>query len=93
MEDNPDLLARAGELLAARPVRRLGVQRTADGLALHTRLVDRADVYLDGRPSVSADVTGETTTLRVPGVASAHVVRVEGFAGGDLVAARTIVHP
>ncbi|GAA3142852.1 S41 family peptidase [Nonomuraea salmonea] len=93
MEDNPDLLARAGELLAARPVRRLDVQRTADGLALHTRLVDRADVYLDGRPSVSADVTGETTTLRVPGVASAHVVRVEGFAGGDLVAARTIVHP
>ncbi|MET8869807.1 S41 family peptidase [Nonomuraea sp. NPDC004580] len=93
MEDNPDLLARAGELLAARPVRRLDVRRTADGLALDTRLVDRADVYLDGRPSVSADLTGETTTLQVPGVASAHVIRVEGFAGGDLVAARTIVHP
>ncbi|MEV4088508.1 S41 family peptidase [Nonomuraea fuscirosea] len=91
LHGNADLLARAGELLAGRPVRRLDVRVTGTGLTLSTRLVDRADVYVDGRPAVSVDVTGPETTVTVPGAAGAGVIRVEGFEHGELVAARTIL--
>ncbi|MGP4103712.1 S41 family peptidase [Nonomuraea sp. KM90] len=94
LQDNADLLTRAGELLAGRPVRRLDVQVSgaAGELTLTTRLVDRADVYLDGRPVASVNVTREVTTVPVPGAGSAHVIRVEGFQDGDLVASRTLPH-
>ncbi|TDD35894.1 peptidase S41 [Nonomuraea terrae] len=91
LEDNADLLARAAELLAARPVRRLDVQVGADELTLTTHLVDRADVYVDGRPRASADVTAEVVTVPVTGVGSARVIRVAGFQDGELVAARTVM--
>ncbi|PZG03292.1 S41 family peptidase [Nonomuraea aridisoli] len=91
LEDNADLLARAAELLSARPVRRLDVRVGADDLTLTTRLVDRADVYVDGRPRASADVTAEVVTVPVTGAGSARVIRVAGFQDGELVAARTVV--
>ncbi|MGW4799328.1 S41 family peptidase [Nonomuraea sp. NPDC004297] len=91
--DNGNLLARAGEILAGQPVRQLDVRLDAGGLTLTTTLVDRADVRLDGRPVASVDVTQQVTTVSLPGVASARVVRVEGFQGGELVAARTILRP
>lgn len=91
LQGNTDLLARAGELLAAGTARRLDVQVAAAELTLTTRLVDRADIYLDGRPRASVNVTAEVTLVPVPGAGAAHVVRVEGFQGGELVAARTIL--
>ncbi|MEV0614394.1 S41 family peptidase [Nonomuraea sp. NPDC050404] len=91
LEDNADLLARAGEVLSGQPVRRLDVGISGTEMTLTTTLVDRADIYLDGRPVATVNVTQETTTVQVPGVGDAHVVRVEGFDGGDLVAARTIL--
>ncbi|MFC5835515.1 S41 family peptidase [Nonomuraea insulae] len=91
LHGNADLLARAGELLAAGTARRLDVQVAAVELTLTTRLVDRADVYLDGRPRASVNVTAEVTLVPVPGAGAAHVIRVEGFQGGELVAARTIL--
>ncbi|MGI5272765.1 S41 family peptidase [Nonomuraea sp. CA-218870] len=89
---NQDLLARAGELLAALPVRRLDVRvvGAANELTLRTSLLDRADVYLDGRPRLSADVTQDTVTVVVPGLAAARTVRVEGFQSARLVASRTL---
>ncbi|MFG1943036.1 S41 family peptidase [Nonomuraea sp. NPDC048826] len=89
---NQDLLDRAGELLAALPARRLevSVAVAADELTLRTRLLDRADVYLDGRPRLTADLTQDTVTMAVPGLATAGVVHVEGFQSGQLVAARTL---
>ncbi|TXK39696.1 S41 family peptidase [Nonomuraea sp. C10] len=89
---NQDLLDRAGELLAALPARRLDVRvaGAADELTLRTGLLDRADVYLDGRPRLTVDLTQETVTVTVPGLAAAQVVRVEGFQSGRLVAARTL---
>ncbi|MGP3964269.1 S41 family peptidase [Nonomuraea sp. 3N208] len=92
LQGNADLLERAGQLLAGRPARRLDAKIDAGGeLILRTRLVDRVDVYLDGRPRLSADLTHEVMAFPVPGIAAAQVVRVEGFKDGELVAARTIV--
>ncbi|MDP4503434.1 S41 family peptidase [Nonomuraea turcica] len=93
LQGNADLLERAGQLLAGRPVRRLEAQVAAASgeLTLRSRLVDRADVYLDGRPRLSVDLAQESVTFPVPGIGAAQVVRVEGYKEGELVAARTIV--
>ncbi|MEU4514383.1 S41 family peptidase [Nonomuraea wenchangensis] len=90
---NADLLEHAGRLLAALPARRLEVRIAGSGdeLTLRTHLLDRADVYVDGRPRASADLTGESVTVSVPGAGAARAIRVEGFHDGVLAAARTIV--
>ncbi|MDX3662046.1 S41 family peptidase [Streptomyces sp. ID05-26A] len=88
LEGNVDLLARAGELLDALPVRRLGVAVAGTTVSLDTVNLDRVDVYVDGRPTTSLDVTdgAHTATLTATG----REVRVEGFADGQLVAARKV---
>jgi hypothetical protein len=93
LEDNIDLLDAAGALLTAMPKRALQLTSSLDGgtltLQTTTEGIQRLDVYVDGRPRASADVSDGGSTLTVPGVAGAAVVRVEGHAGGELVAART----
>lgn len=94
LEGNADLLDAAGALLSGRPLRRLDLRATmqADGtldLQLTSAGIDRVDVYVDGRPRGSSDVTDGTTSLPVADVAGAAVVQVQGFAGGERVAART----
>src|SRR5690606_4529580 len=91
LHGNVDLLEKAGRLLAARPVRALVPSIEDEKLTLRVRGLDRADVYLDGRPRVSADLTGETTALAVPGLDTARVIRIEGYAAGEFVASRTLV--
>ncbi|MFC7106412.1 hypothetical protein ACFQQB_42015 [Nonomuraea rubra] len=93
LQGNEDLLAKAGEILSGQPVRRLDVQVSAAQVTLTTALVDRADLYLDGRPAASVDVKQQVTTVPAPGAGTAHVIRVEGFQGGELVASRTILRP
>jgi hypothetical protein len=51
--------------------------------------MDRVDVYVDGRPRGSSDVTDGDTTLGFAGVGAAATLQVLGFAAGELVAART----
>lgn len=94
LENNVDLLDAAVALLAGRPVRRMRLTPAlaADGtLTLHlsTAGVDRVDVYADGRPRGSADVGGGDATLSFPGTGTPTTVQVQGFSGGELVAART----
>jgi C-terminal processing protease CtpA/Prc len=94
LENNVDLLDAAGALLAGLPVRRLRLapSRAADGtltLQLTTGGLDRADVYVDGRPRGSSDVADGETTLTFAEVAAKAVVQVQGFAAGGLAAART----
>ncbi|KJK45712.1 peptidase S41 [Lentzea aerocolonigenes] len=88
LEGNVDLLARAGSLLAALPVRRLGVAVAGTTVSLDTVNLDRVDIYVDGRPATSLDVTdgAHTATLSTTGTE----VRVEGFSEGQLVAARKV---
>jgi hypothetical protein len=91
---NKDLLDRAGALLAGMPVRRLDIAAVLDAGDLRVDLtvanVDRADVYVDGRPRASVDTPTSDASVTVPGVGQATVVRAEGFADGKLVAARTV---
>ena len=94
LENNVDLVERAGQLLAAMPRRRLDVTASLSGDALTLEVdvtgADRLDVYVDDRPRASADATDGHRTITVDGVPGAGVVRVEGFAAGELVAARTL---
>jgi hypothetical protein len=91
---NKDLLDRAGALLAGLTVRRLDIAAVLDAGDLRVELtvanVDRADVYVDGRPRASVDTPTSEASVTVPGVGQATVVRAEGFADGKLVAARTV---
>lgn len=92
---NTDLLNRAGELLAARPARQLQVTATAGAggaltVALQVAGLDRADIFVDGRPRASIDLSGATATATIAGVPGATAVRVEAYAGGQLAAARTV---
>lgn len=94
LHDNADLLARAAAMLAQMPVRALDVRAAIQGadlvLDVSAENISHLDVYLDGRPRASvqvADGAAHATILRVGG---AQVARIEGFAGDQLVAARTV---
>ena len=88
LQGNVDLLARAGSLLAALPVRRLGLAVAGTTVTRDTVNLDHVDVYVDGRPAISLDVTdgAHIVTLNAAG----SDVRVEVFADGQLVAARKV---
>ena len=96
LNGNVDLLARAGELLAGLPKRGLSVHIAAGpGDDLLVKIegtnVDRADVYVDSRPRASVDVDGGPVSVTVAGTSGTSVVRVEGFAGDELVASRMVL--
>ena len=92
LNGNKDLLDHAGALLAALPARRLDVTSAsvAGGtvtLTLQVAKLDRIDVYVDGRPQLTSDVTDGAVTRSVPGGVGDQL-RIEGFAAGTLVAVR-----
>jgi C-terminal processing protease CtpA/Prc len=93
LQGNLDLLDKAGALLVGRPRRRLDLTTSTSGddLVLQLTLggLDRVDVYVDGRPRLSADVVDGPRELSLDGCGAAAVVQVQGFAAGELVAART----
>ena len=94
MDDNRDLLAAAGALLAAAPACTLGVEAEVRGdgrvrLRLTTAGVDRVDVALDGRPVASLDVGEGVTTHTVRSIGPApSTLDLTGWAGGQVVARR-----
>ena len=95
LEGNVDLLKRAGELLAALPVRRLAVTVSPAGsddldIEVEADNVDRVDVYVDDRPRASLDPAAGSASVTVTGVPGATSVKVKGFAGGELVATRRV---
>jgi hypothetical protein len=95
LQGNVDLLERAGQLLAALPIRTLLVTATpgAGGtvaVQIQSTNLDRADIFVDDRPRTTVDLTGATTNVTVSGVPGAASVRVEGYNGNVLAAARTV---
>jgi len=92
LDGNRDLIAHAGELLAAAPVHRLDVEVVVatDGalrLTVAAVAVDRVDVWIDGRPVDSFDVTAAETSRRVtPPAADPEVVELRGHLEGRPVA-------
>jgi len=94
--DNVDLLADAARLLGDLPVHRLGVTTTLDTdgtltVRIEATGVDRADLFLDGRPRDSLDVGPASVTAAMSGASAGQQLRVAGYADGQLVAAQTVM--
>jgi hypothetical protein len=93
LEGNVDLLARAGELLAAMPLRRLDVQTSFSGSTLTVTIdvqgIDRVDLYVDDRPISSEDLTG-SATIDILDVTPGQLLRADGYESGALVASRRV---
>jgi C-terminal processing protease CtpA/Prc len=94
LADNADLMEFAGSLLAQRRARELLVQvaPAGEGVTLNvtTGGLTGIDVYVDGRPVGTATVTDGSTPFALPHPPANAVVRIEGFDGTELVAARRI---
>lgn len=94
LSGNVDLLDKAGELLAAMPIRRLTVNPTLTGTTLTVGLdvdgIDRVDLYLDDRPVSSEDLGQGPIGIEVPKVTAGQLLRADGFSAGVLVASRRV---
>ena len=68
------------------------VAPAGDGVTLNvtTGGLTGIDVYVDGRPVGTATVTDGTTPFALPNPPANAVVRLEGFDGAELVAARRV---
>ncbi|GAA0928393.1 hypothetical protein GCM10009554_09890 [Kribbella koreensis] len=91
IEENADLMAAAGVLLAERQPRLLRFTSAAAGakkrkLTITTGSVTSVDVYVNGRPVATSATTDGSIQLTVPGAAG-DVIRIEGYDAGNLVAA------
>ena len=91
LEGNVDLLNRAGELLAAQPVRRLDLTTSFSGttltVAIDAQGIDRVDLYVDDRPISSEDLTGPVS-IDILEVTSGQLLRADGYDAGKFVASR-----
>lgn len=95
VEENDDLMDAAGELLAARTPRVLDAELGAPSggmrtLTLQTEAIESVDVYLDGRPVATTATSDGSTDISVDlaRAVDGSMLRLEGFAAGELVAAR-----
>jgi hypothetical protein len=96
LKDNVDLINEAATLLAAKHARQLSVEISlgaggARNVIAATRNISRLDVFVNGRPQQSLDVSGATTQFAVafatPGES---VLELHGFDGNELVASRYV---
>ena len=90
LEGNGDLLDAASALLATMPVHALqasiSLSDSTATLALSVIGIDRVDLYLDGRPYVSHDVSGPTACVTIRESTAGRQLTVRGLAAGQLVA-------
>jgi hypothetical protein len=95
LEQNVDLIAAVGQVLASLPRRALAVEQTPHpggvDLKVRTTGVDRLDVLVDGRPRETLDVTdGQHAVSVSPAGAGEHTVELRGFVAGKLAACRKL---
>lgn len=92
LEQNVDLINKAGELLAALPVRALTVSvqptsPTQAAVVANTQGISRLDVYLADRPIQSSDVQEGQATFAITKPDAAGIdLEIRGFDAGQLVA-------
>jgi hypothetical protein len=84
LEDNIDLMAAAGKLLAEDTPRVLRAEAAAPAggkreLSLTTKSVPSVDIYLAGRPVATSLTADGTTEVTIPAGSAGSVVRIEGF--------------
>jgi hypothetical protein len=94
LKGNVDLINHAGKMLAQMPVRTLSTKINSNSggtltATATTKNIFRLDVFLDGRPQQSLDVTDGTTelTVKLPSQ-GASVLELRGFDNNRLVATR-----
>lgn len=96
LSGNPDLLAAAGALLATLPARTLACEvgaATATGLplTLTTTGLDRVDIAVDGRPTLSVDIAANPTAATCPPPpAGAKTLTLTGWSAGTLALHTTL---
>jgi hypothetical protein len=96
LEENADLIKKAAEILAGMPVRQLDtVLFNKDGsmeIELTTLGISRVDIYVDGRPVDSQDVTDGTNKLSIKAPDhNAEMLEIVGVMKNEIVAARKII--
>jgi C-terminal processing protease CtpA/Prc len=90
LRGNVDLLTFCARLIESEPATSLVVRWTDPILDVEVGKLDRIDVYVDGRPQQSCDVTdGVQLTLGHP----SEFIRVEGYRGENLQQVRTVFVP
>ena len=95
IEGNADLMEEAGEILAQGTPRRLDAavaSQTGSTLTLSvtTEAVTSVDVYVRERPVSTSRVQDGVNQVQLPKPAAGSPLRLEGFAGGALVASRRL---
>ncbi|QNE21810.1 peptidase S41 [Kribbella qitaiheensis] len=94
LEGNKDLLDAAGALLAAMPIRSLGVTTSLAGTTLTVELdvdaIDRVDLYLNDRPISSEDLGAAPVGIDILDVTAGQLLRADGYFEGALVASRRV---
>jgi hypothetical protein len=91
LNENEDLLARAGEMLAALPKRALSAELAGTEITVTTKGISRLDAYVDRRPRRTLDVTDGETTFELGAEAGlASLLELQGYDGAELVAARRV---
>jgi hypothetical protein len=95
MNDDADLIVTAAGLLTKGDVRRFDVELSEAVGELTASFgvlgIDRADIIVDGRPRLTADVGGNLGPIVVPGAGTPRMVQVIGYDRGARVAVRTFV--
>ena len=95
LNGNEDLLNRAGEVLAQGTPRTFEVGLSSAGQTMSVELttfnIQSVDVYVNDRPAArSTSVSDGTTNVDIPRPGPGARLRIDGFAGGALVAARKL---
>jgi hypothetical protein len=91
LNENVDLINRAGEMLAAMPSQTVAAKlRTAVAarkVDVMTQNVDRIDLFINSRPFRSVDVTDGTLAVDLPpSSGSSDILELRGFRSDQLVA-------
>jgi len=96
LEENVDLIKKASEILADMPVRQLDAVLSEQAGSLEVELtsigISRVDMYVDGRPVLSQNVTDGTTKLRIdtPNT-NAQLLEIVGLKTNEVVATRKVI--
>ena len=97
LNGNVDLINHAAELLAARAVSRLTMSlgpavagSNARTMNANTENIDRLDVFVDGRPRLTLDVTDGMAKFDVPVPKSRFLIEAQGYNSDAIVAASRI---
>lgn len=92
LNGNADLINQAGKILKGMPVRRLSATTTLAGAVLTldatTAGLSRLDIYIDGRPMESLDISDGNHSVDVNLPSGAMSLKLAGYQNNELVAAR-----